>query len=209
MTQSEFRGPVEVAGPSKSDRPPASPFDWLFQTAFRVSILLIVFIAGGLLTVMNVFPGSNIADAYKGGMALYEQLTAYDDVFNTDLWYPERTKERGVTAFDPALAQPGLTLYTSGQEASAFLVDMNGKVVHEWHRPFSTVWTPASGIKRPMADNHVYFRKAMLYRNGDLLAVYEGAGDTPYGYGIVKLDKDFERRLDLLGAHASRRRRRT
>jgi hypothetical protein len=27
-------------------------------------------------------------------------------------------------------------------------------------------------------------------RNGDLIVIYEGAGDTPYGYGLVKLDKD-------------------
>ena len=29
-----------------------------------------------------------------------------------------------------------------------------------------------------------------MYPNGDLLVVYEAVGDTPYGYGIVKLDKN-------------------
>src|SRR5690606_5377731 len=27
---------------------------------------------------------------------------------------------------------------------------------------------------------------------GDLLAVYEGSGDSPYGYGLVKMNKDSE-----------------
>src|SRR5690606_20439311 len=44
----------------------------------------------------------------------------------------------------------------------------------------------------PQPDSHVYFRKAMAYPNGDLLVVYEGAGDTPYGYGVVKLNRDSE-----------------
>jgi hypothetical protein len=29
-----------------------------------------------------------------------------------------------------------------------------------------------------------------MYPNGDLLAIYEGVGDTPYGYGLVKLDRN-------------------
>lgn len=31
--------------------------------------------------------------------------------------------------------------------------------------------------------------KARVLPNGDLLAIYEAAGDTPYGYGMVKLDR--------------------
>jgi hypothetical protein len=51
------------------------------------------------------------------------------------------------------------------------------------------VWDESAAVRRPQPDSHVYFRKAMAYPNGDLLAVYEGAGDTPYGYGVVKLDR--------------------
>jgi hypothetical protein len=29
-----------------------------------------------------------------------------------------------------------------------------------------------------------------MYPNGDLLAIYEAAGDTPWGYGLVKIDKN-------------------
>lgn len=190
MKDTEFDGSWEAVDSSPKGKEPTGSFDRLFRTAFFLALLLIAFVTGGLLTAANLFPGTSIADAYKGGKALYQQMTTYQNVYNTDLWYPERTKEKGVTTYDPALAQPGLTLYTSGQAASAFLIDMNGKIVHQWHKPFSEVWTPASGIKRPVPDSNVYFRKALVYPNGDLLAVYEGAGDTPYGYGLVKLDKD-------------------
>jgi hypothetical protein len=69
---------------------------------------------------------------------------------------------------------------------------MNGEVLHQWRRPFSTVWNKSAAVKRPQPDSHIYFRKAVIYPNGDLLAIYEGAGDTPYGYGLVKLDRNSE-----------------
>ncbi len=114
------------------------------------------------------------------------------NVFRTDLWYPERRPDRGVVVHDREAAQDGLTLYVSGHEAAAFLIDMEGEVVHEWRRPFSDIWDETSPVARPQPDSHVYFRKAMVYPNGDLLVVYEGVGDTPYGYGVAKLDKDSE-----------------
>jgi hypothetical protein len=67
---------------------------------------------------------------------------------------------------------------------------MDGEVLHKWQRPFSAVWNESAAVKRPQPDSHVYMRKARLDPKGDLLAIYEGAGDTPYGYGLVKLDKD-------------------
>jgi len=45
-------------------------------------------------------------------------------------------------------------------------------------------------VQRPQPDSHVFMRKAIPDPDGNLLAIYEGVGDTPYGYGLVKLDKD-------------------
>jgi hypothetical protein len=72
-------------------------------------------------------------------------------------------------------------------------MDMNGKVVHEWRKPFSEIWNPKApeaSPKSPQPDPFVYFRKARIMPDGNLLALYEAGGDTPYGYGLVKLDKD-------------------
>ena len=61
---------------------------------------------------------------------------------------------------------------------------MNGSL------PFSAVWDETAAVKQPQPDSLIYFRKAHLYPNGDLLAIYEAAGDTPWGYGLVKMDKN-------------------
>jgi Arylsulfotransferase (ASST) len=169
-----------------------SVWDTASYLAFVAGAMLIVLVAGAILTVAGVFPGPQIARAYEGGRALYSKLTDYGDVYASDLWHPARSAGQGVTLHRPGHAQDGVTLYTSGHEAAAYLIGMDGTVLHAWRRPYSSVWHEGAAVQRPQPDSHVYFRKAMLYPNGDLLAVYEGAGDTPYGYGLIKLGRNSE-----------------
>lgn len=43
-------------------------------------------------------------------------------------------------------------------------------------------------MQNPSPDSRTNLYKAHLFPNGDLLAIYIGVGDTPYGYGMVKMD---------------------
>ncbi|MGH6899107.1 MAG: arylsulfotransferase family protein [Geminicoccaceae bacterium] len=166
--------------------------DKAFFGAFVAALMVMAFVGGAVVTAAGVSPGPEIARAYQGGKALHDKLTAYQDVYASDLWPPARSSDQGVTVHDPARVQDGVTLYTSGHEAAAYLIAMDGEVLHEWRRPFSTVWDESARTTRQQPDSHVYFRTAAVYPNGDLLAVYEGVGDTPYGYGLVKLDRNSE-----------------
>ena len=47
-------------------------------------------------------------------------------------------KERGVTLYDRAAASPGYTLYNG--PSRAVLVDMDGRLVHEWTTPKLKEW---------------------------------------------------------------------
>jgi outer membrane protein assembly factor BamB len=67
---------------------------------------------------------------------------------------------------------------------------MHGEVIHAWTAPFSRVWPKPPHVREPVADGKIYIFACHLYPNGDLLAVFHGTGDTPYGYGLAKLDKD-------------------
>lgn len=167
-----------------------SGLDRIFFGAFLLALLLIAFVAGGVVSVAQVFPGPQIVRAYEGGRALYAQLTQYDDVLKGDLWYPARTPETGVTVLQPERMQPGATLYTSGEATIARLVSPEGEVLHEWSRSFSELQGEAGGIDNPRPDEFVYFRDAKLFPNGDLLVVIEGNGATPYGYAVAKLDRN-------------------
>jgi hypothetical protein len=155
-----------------------------------LAALFLCFVGGAWVVLAQVFPYRYLADAYEGGKALLAKETEYLDPYKTDFWKPAWTSDKGVTRHDAARAQEGLTLYTSGQEARAYLVGMDGEVVHEWQLPFSEVWDESSPVKDPQPDEYIYWNKAHVYPNGDLLAVYVAAGDSPWGYGLVRIDKD-------------------
>jgi hypothetical protein len=74
--------------------------------------------------------------------------------------------ERGVVVNDSSKASPGYNFYNSWKRPQAWLMDMQGNVLHEWHNPdFSNLW-----------------HHAELLPNGDILVSVK---DT----AIIKLDK--------------------
>jgi hypothetical protein len=91
----------------------------------------------------------------------------------------EATGLENVTRHDPERAFDGVNLYTSAHAAETRLIDMRGKVLHEWRYPFEKVW-PRRALRNEFAT---YWRRTHLFENGDLLAIYDGLG-------LIKLDKD-------------------
>ena len=94
----------------------------------------------------------------------------------------EGSGETGVTRYDRQRACQGLNFFTSGHGPEAILMDMEGKILHQWRRDFRDVWPNYS---KKWVRNHSggqYWRRAYLYENGDILAIFEGQG-------LVKLDK--------------------
>jgi outer membrane protein assembly factor BamB len=184
------------SSPEDGKRPsggPASPahslLDRLSFAGFVAGVLFICFLGGALVILFDVFPAQVIKNAYRGGNAYYDKLTQSRSPLTSDFWQPERRSETGVR-ISTAEAFPGYTLYTSGHASAAFLVALDGTVVHSWQLRFSEIWNERSPVKKPQPDSFLYWRKARLLPNGDLLAIFVATGDTPWGYGIVKLDKD-------------------
>ncbi len=164
------------------------------RTAYMImcfaAVATLGFVAGSVTTLSEMGPARVVENAYRAGTALYSKVTQYSDPLQFDLWRPARTDQRGVTVYEPGQAQNGLTLYTSGHDQKARLIDMDGRVVREWGVPFSQIWDKTAAVKSPQPDSHVYIEKTYLYPNGDLLALYVAVGDTPWGYGLVKYDKN-------------------
>ena len=78
-------------------------------------------------------------------------------------------------------AWDGVNRYVSGHAAEAFLLDMDGTVLHSWAKPFREIWPRRKVKRRTQGPN--FWRRAKLLPNGELLAIYEG-------HGLVKLDRD-------------------
>ncbi len=75
----------------------------------------------------------------------------------------------GVLTHDRDAAFPGYTLYTCGERPEAFLIDMEGEIVHSWTSPGAGYW-----------------ERARVLPNGDLLVV---AANPPH---MIKLSSESE-----------------
>lgn len=175
--------PASAGGAHATDRAPL----WANLAAIA-GLLFLAFIGGAAVMHFGVFPQDPLRRAFAGGAALYEAAVGYDDPYMTDFWADARTDGKGVTVHDPARAQNGLTLYSSTHEQAAYLIDMEGHVVHRWQMNFGRLWDESAAVKHPRPDQFIYIEKAQVLPNGDLIALYTAIGDTPWGYGIVRLN---------------------
>ncbi len=90
----------------------------------------------------------------------------------------------GVTVYDRARTYEGLNFYTSGHMPGAVLMDMKGRVLHEWEYQFIDAWDKFPGVELPPHNKTIgYWRRAYPFPNGDVIAIFEGVG-------IIKVDKD-------------------
>lgn len=145
------RGKALAPGRPFAARPPALP------AAFSLGLL-----CAALLAAAPPDPG-------QGKWRALPYLQGYRAAENRPL----------VVERDPAAVAPGLNLYLSGHAAEAVLMDRRGRTLHRWRQPLRRLW-PELAADPAMAKLE-YWRRAWLFPNGDLLAIYEGLG-------IVKLD---------------------
>lgn len=91
----------------------------------------------------------------------------------------------GVIIYDKPRACDGLNFYTSGHFPGALLMDMTGRIVHEWRYEFMDAWRLSPGGERlpRSSKGSGYWRRAHLFENGDVLAIFEGLA-------LIKVDKD-------------------
>jgi hypothetical protein len=152
----------------------------------------LILLAGMLLARYDKFPYPFVDRAVRGVGAAATQLGLVKDMetgADASDDGERSSAEAGVARFDTAAASPGFTLMTSGSAEEALLVDMKGRTVHRWSMPVATVRERFGDGKRPV-DTPVSWRSFHLYPDGSLLVVLHGENVTPYGLGLLKLDKD-------------------
>ncbi|MEW6076937.1 MAG: arylsulfotransferase family protein [Thermodesulfobacteriota bacterium] len=105
------------------------------------------------------------------------------------VWASTRETTTGVVIHDPSRTFRGYTLITDN-DTSARLIDMQGNVIHQWCKPFSEVWPQPKHVEPlidPVPRELIYWQRAFLFPNGDLIAIYAGPF-APYGAGIARLN---------------------
>jgi hypothetical protein len=171
----------------------------VFRLLYKVFVVILLAIVILALVEYDFSPRAVLMNSRIAARSLYQQLRFYYKYYTADkmhekyedYWYPASYKATGVTIHDRDKSYDGLTFF-SNHDARAFLMDSSGKVVHQWALPFTHLWSEPSHAKVFEPDKLIYWRHARLFPNGDVIAIYEGLMQTPYGLGIVKVNKDSE-----------------
>jgi outer membrane protein assembly factor BamB len=160
-----------------------------------IGLVLLVFLAGTAVAEFRVFPYEQLLrPAFMSLRAeLYSleiQRASPSELGGEAHWRPARTAETGVTRHVPAESWGDYTVYTSTHASAAYLVDPAGAVVHEWALPFYEAFPEPDHLDGPVGEDRIFWSNALVFPDGSLLTRYGARGDTPYGYGLVKLDRD-------------------
>jgi Arylsulfotransferase (ASST) len=162
----------------------------LYGPALILAYGFILYVAGFTTSLMRFYPYAPLSDGIVGAVTWAKWTWSYRSRYDTDSFLKPASAEVGVTRYDPERAFAGYTLFTSGHSDSAYLIDMQGNVVHKWHLPYEKVWNPHSAITTQPPLHSTFMSDAYLYPNGDLLAVYASPMEVPWGCGLVKMDRN-------------------
>lgn len=141
--------------------------------------------------------------AYSGGLSRYKVLSKPMRVLRSYLgsrvgsatttrsWQVRPPEQEGVVRRNPDRTW-GQYTFLCPLGSTAYLVDLEGQIRYKWHLPFEEVWPDASHVKRPVPPSKIKMMGCRLFPDGSVLAHYKAKNDTPYGYGLVKMNKQAE-----------------
>jgi hypothetical protein len=176
----------EDASPVGKETIPAPRRSWFLRCTSFFGVVSLGYLLGAAVIFFDLPTSSFLRRAFVGGAAWYEVKKAAP--------HARQTLPRTVGKIDrPDKTCDGFTLCMYGGDSRAFLINMQGKLVHQWHVPFSKLWPDPTHLRGPIKDEAVYFNDGHIYPNGDLLVVIEGPTNlrnSSNGYGLAKLDRD-------------------
>jgi hypothetical protein len=91
----------------------------------------------------------------------------------------------GVTRHDPARSGHELMFFVSGHAPEALLIARSGEILHRWRRDYRDAAATDPAAFLPPGRNNAAgcWRRAHLFPDGGILAIFEG-------HGLIKLDRD-------------------
>lgn len=146
--------------------------------------------AGAVSYVLNIAPAPYIMEAWEGGEYWLKSLNEPSWTTTSGKTPSEQeTKASFKIMVHKPGAYEGYNLINTNTNITS-LVDMQGNIIYQWNTPFLKVFSNYPHVKTPTHKLKSYIVSTHLYGNGDLLVNYHGANETPYGYGLAKVDKN-------------------
>jgi hypothetical protein len=154
---------------------------------FVLGVSSFAFCYGILVGAYGYFPYEILHAAKSAADALREKHSMPEEPYVHAVDH----HKAGVTIYDPDRAFDGYTFLTGYRDGlhRATLIDMEGRVLHEWSAQFSDIWPEAPHVIEQAHDAAIHWHGAYLFANGDILFNFE-SGNFPYGGGLVKINKN-------------------
>lgn len=168
-------------------------YNIIYNLLFTLSVAFISLCIGVAVTHHNTKFSRDvisIIEYAKQEILFKAEITAdkTEQVENYELTSDELLRSLKIKSSNPT-ADNEYKLISIFATSDVYLINRKGQITAKWNMPFSKVWTNATHVQNSK-NATPYIRAAKLYPNGDLLLLYEGLGDTPYGYGLAKIDKN-------------------
>jgi hypothetical protein len=184
--------------------------DKLLFVPFVLGLVVLSFLTGAAVYHFKIFPYAPLRDAFVAALAFREKygivLSAFVDSekfeMYEDLWFKVEDNRDGLILNRLGPNRRDVTFFST-YEPSAYLIDISGNILHRWHKPFSEVWPNPTHLVEAGSEDTIYWHKAVPFPNGDIIAIYQGINQLPYGAGLAKLDEDSNLiwKLDISAHH--------
>jgi hypothetical protein len=158
----------------------------LLRCLFLFGLASLAFVLGAAVLFFELPGSSFLRRAFVGGTAWYSHKSR-PQIVDSEVHLTVGKIDKADRTSD------GFTLCMYDCYSRGLLVNMHGETVHQWHVPFSSVWSAPPHLHGRIDDATVYFNDGHIYPNGDLLVLLEGEANLrnpSNGYGLVMLDKD-------------------
>ena len=167
-------------------------FDRELKRILGFLLCFLLFFYGALSVSLQIFPYQFLAPVLSAADIL--KKSADIDDYNQIIRWPKEAKFPSGVHVSDRIKNPEehYLLYSSTHDTSVRLLNYSGEDLHSWTISFSDIWEDQKHIRHfsKLSDEYFYIRDFHLYENGDMLLMVSAGGVTPWGMGLVKIDKD-------------------
>jgi hypothetical protein len=184
--------------PDDTATTPSCAVEVFRRALFVTAVAFLAFVAGGVTIFLDIQPVTGYVQK-TAMVAVYVYKSNIEGEAIEPFWHRAHLsgpEGENAVILNTSGASPGLNLVIESQEQAAKLITMDGRPVHEWRLRFDEIWTDPPHVPSFREQgpafwmDKVHWRRAHLYPNGDLLVVFGSPFHTPYGFGMVKLDRE-------------------
>jgi hypothetical protein len=151
---------------------------------FVLSLCLLAFLYGLAAGVYKIFPYSAAESLAEAGVDWVEYPAHNAGLRPSKFLSPAEPAGSRLVTHVPEKAYEGVTFIEGffGESLGLQLLDMDGRVIHEWHVAFNEIWPEAPHLEKKPDDWDTQIHGSILYPNGDVIFNFQ------YG-GLVRIDE--------------------